>query len=122
MTDPRLTLWDWVRSQFRDDTLHDRLTRMENTMATAKDQLTDLKTAFTDFAADVDAKLNQLIEAQGNLTPDAQAVFDELKAAVADADTRVGDADGSDTPPTPEEPTEPTDPTVPGEFRSTRRR
>ncbi|WP_433460710.1 hypothetical protein [Micromonospora sp. CA-248212] len=107
MTEPRHTLWDWVRSNLRDDTLHDQVTRMETAMANAAEQLTDLKAAFTDFSADVDAKLDQLLQAQGQLDPAAQAVFDELKAAVADADARVGDADGSDTPPTPDEPTEP---------------
>lgn len=68
-------------------------------MASAKDQLNELKSAFTDFASDVDAKLNQLLAAQGTLQPDAQAVFDDLKASVQAADERVGDADGSDTPP-----------------------
>lgn len=91
----RLNTWarDWVQAPAR-------ITRLEHHMVSAKDQLTELKTAFTDFSSDVDAKLNQLLEAQGNLTPDAQVVFDELKAAVASADERVGDADGSDTPPT----------------------
>ncbi|WP_328344826.1 hypothetical protein [Micromonospora sp. NBC_00421] len=102
----RLTLWDWVRSNLRDDTLYQQHERMESQMATAAEQLNDLKTAFTDFTADVDAKLDQLLAAQKNLDPDAQAVFDDLKAAVASADDRIGDADGSDTP------TEPTDPST----------
>lgn len=92
---------------------------LEEFMVKAAAQLSELKSAFSDFASDVDAKLDQLIQAQGELQPDAQAVFDELKAAVQDADTRVGDADGSDTPPTPEPgatepaPTEPEQPTNP---------
>lgn len=74
-------------------------------MASAKQQLEDLKTAFTDFTADVDAKLDALSAAQGDLNPEAQAAFDELKAAVAEADARVGDADGSDAdnPPPPDD-------------------
>lgn len=80
-------------------TLARRTDRLEHAMAKAKDQIADLKTAFTDFAADVDARLDQLRNAQGELDPEAQQIFDELKQAVADADARIGDADGSDTPP-----------------------
>lgn len=89
----------------------DRITHLEATMANAREQLTELKAAFTDFSADVDAKLDQLLAAQGELQPDAQTVFDELKAAVQDADARVGDADGSDTPaPGPVDDTVPVEP------------
>lgn len=77
----------------------DRIPHLEATMANATTQLTELKAAFSDFSADVDAKLDHLLAAQGELQPDAQAVFDEIKAAVQAADERVGDADGSDTPP-----------------------
>ncbi|BAL87316.1 hypothetical protein AMIS_20960 [Actinoplanes missouriensis 431] len=79
------------------------ITNLEDTMATAAEQLTELKNAFVDFRDDVNAKLDQLAAAQGNLTPDAQTVFDELKQAVADADAQVGDADGSDVPTEPVE-------------------
>lgn len=81
--------------------LERRVKRVEKQMASAKDQLQDLKTSFTDFTADVDAKLDELAAAQGDLDPAAQAVFDDLKQAVADADTKIGDADGSDTTPPP---------------------
>ena len=70
-------------------------------MANAREQLGELRGMFTDFVADVDARLNQLQEAQGNFTPEAQAEFDALKQAVSEADGRVGDADGSDTPAEP---------------------
>lgn len=73
-----------------------RLNKLEDKMASAKQQLTELTAAFSDFSADVDAKLNQLLEQQGQLEPEAQATFDELKAAVRAADDRLGDADGSD--------------------------
>jgi uncharacterized coiled-coil protein SlyX len=76
-----------------------RIDRLEKNMATAKDQIAELRGTFTDFAADVDARLDQLLAAQGTLNAEAQAEFDALKQAVADADAKVGDADGSDTPP-----------------------
>ncbi|MEU4558544.1 hypothetical protein AB0F72_09140 [Actinoplanes sp. NPDC023936] len=79
------------------------ITNLEDIMATAAEQLTELKDAFTDFRDDVNAKLDQLAAAQGNLNPEAQTVFDELKQAVADADAQVGDADGSETPTEPVE-------------------
>lgn len=87
----------------------DRIPHLEEAMANATTQLTELKTAFSDFSSDVDAKLDQLLAAQGELQPDAQAVFDEIKAAVASADARVGDADGSDTPVVTDPADEPTD-------------
>ncbi len=68
-------------------------------MATAKDQIAEVKAAFADFVADVTAKLDQLVAAQGTLDPEAQTILDELKAAVAEADAKVGDAAGSDNPP-----------------------
>jgi hypothetical protein len=86
--------------------------RLEILMASAKVQLDELKTQFSDFSSDVDAKLNQLVAAQGELSPEAQVVFDELKASVAAADSKVGDADGSDTVVPPVEPTDPEVPQV----------
>ncbi len=80
-----------------------RIDRLERRMATAKEQLQELSGAFSDFVADVNAKLDQLVAAQGTLDPEAQTILDELKAAVADADAKVGDADGSDTPPRDED-------------------
>jgi hypothetical protein len=87
----------------------DAIPRMETAMANAATQLTDLKTAIVDYNADVDAKLDQLLAAQGDLTPDAQVIFDDLKATVAAADAKVGDADGSDTPVEPAPPVEDTE-------------
>jgi hypothetical protein len=88
----------------------DRIPHLEELMAKATTQLNELKSAFSDFSTDVDAKLDQLLAAQGELQPDAQAVFDEIKAAVRAADEKVGDADGSDTPTVPTEPTDPNQP------------
>lgn len=80
-------------------------------MTSITEQLTGLKGQFSDFASDVNARLQQLADAQGTFSADAQAIFDDLKASVEAADASVGDADGSDTPPpAPTEPTEPTEP------------
>lgn len=86
--------------------------QLEAAMTSITDQLTGLKNQFADFASDVNARLQQLADAQGTFSPDAQVIFDDFKAAVAAADASVGDADGSDTPPpAPTEPTEPVDET-----------
>jgi phage shock protein A len=68
-------------------------------MATAKQQLDDLKTQLGDTTADVLAKLDQLTQQLGQLDPEAQATLDEIKAGVQSLDAAVGDADGSDVPP-----------------------
>jgi hypothetical protein len=68
-------------------------------MATAAQQLTDLKAQFADTTSDVLAKLDQLTQQLGQLDPAAQATLDEIKAGVQQLDDAVGDADGSDTPP-----------------------
>lgn len=84
-------------------------------MSKITEQLAELKGQFTDFTSDVDARLTQLAEAQGTFTPEAQAQFDELRAAVQAADSKVGDADGSDKPAEPTDPAEPDAPTpLPG--------
>jgi hypothetical protein len=88
--------------------------QLEVAVATITQQLTELKAQFTDFAGDVDARLAQLAEAQGTFTPEAQALFDELRASVQAADAKVGDADGSETPAEPTDPAEPDAP-VPAE-------
>ena len=86
-----------------DPAVLDGITRLETTMATAAEDLAGLKADLTDFFADMDAKLDQLVEAQGTLNPEAKALFDEIKATVAAKDAEMGDADGSD--PEPVEPT-----------------
>lgn len=86
----------------------DRIERIESKldtlgviMATAAQQLTDLKAQIGDTTADVLAKLDQLTQQAGNLSPEAQATLDEIKAGVQQLDDTVGDADGSDAPPPP---------------------
>lgn len=76
-----------------------QLNRMEHIMASAAEQLTALQTQLTDTTTDVLAKLDQLAAQAGNLSPEAQATFDSIVAAVTALDTTVGDADGSDNPP-----------------------
>lgn len=78
-----------------------QLQRMENMMATAAEQLTELKAQLADTSADVLAKIDQLTAQLGTLSPEAQATLDEIVAGVSSLDTTVGDADGSDVPPPP---------------------
>ena len=105
MTHPRITLWDWLRSNLRDNDIHDQLTRMETAMANEAEQLTAIKNQLTDVHADVRAKLDQV---RAETSPEGQALLDEVKAALESFDSEIGDADGSDTPPVdPELPTEP---------------
>jgi len=80
----------------------EQLERMERLIMTATDNLTELKTDLVDVFADIDAKLDRLIAAQGDLNPEAQEVFDEIKGIVAAKDAEIGDEDGSDTPVDPE--------------------
>lgn len=82
-------------------------------MANITQQLTELKAQFADFASDVDARLSQLADAQGTFSPEAQQILDDLRATVQEADAKVGDADGSDTPGEGDTPGEPTDPATP---------
>lgn len=87
---------DVIRQFLGTDKIIALLLRMEHDMASTKEQLSQLKAQFADFVSDVDAKLDQLAQAQGQMDPEAQQVFDDIKQALADADSRVGDADGSE--------------------------
>lgn len=70
-------------------------------MADQVTELTELQTRMNDFRSDLFARLDALETAQGQFTPEAKVLFDAIKSTLAEADTRVGDADGSDNPPTP---------------------
>lgn len=70
-------------------------------MASAAQQLSDLKAQLADTTADVLAKIQQLTDQLGQLPTDAQATLDDIKAGVQQLDDAVGDADGSDTPAEP---------------------
>lgn len=76
-----------------------QLNRMEILMASAAEQLAELKAQLADTTSDVLAKIEQLTAQLGELSPEAQATLDEIKAGVESLDTAVGDADGSDNPP-----------------------
>lgn len=86
-----------------------RIRNMEETMATAAEQINALTAKVDDLVSDVRAALVALGAERENLTADGQAALDTLNAKVDAFDQEVGDADGSDTPPVPptDEPTEP---------------
>ncbi|WBB94205.1 hypothetical protein [Verrucosispora sp. WMMC514] len=113
----RITFWDWVRSNLRDDTLNRRITRMEKHMATAAEQLEALHGKVDDVIADVRAALDILRADRENLTEAGQAALDSLNAKVEAFDVEIGDADNSDTPPVEEPPVDPGEPTDPAAFR-----
>lgn len=75
-----------------------QLTRMEQLMTAANDDLVALKAQLADTTADVLAKLAQLTEQLGVLPEDAAATLADITTAVGALDAAVGDADGSDTP------------------------
>lgn len=81
--------------------IEQKIDHLGGLMATAAQQLTDLKAQLADTTADILAKLDQLSQQAGNLSPEAQATLDEIKAGVQQLDATVGDADGSDTPAPP---------------------
>ncbi len=96
-----MSLRDHIRRYFGTLAISNHLANLEETMATALEQLTELRAAVTDMNSDLTAKLDQLAAAQGEFTPEAQQVFDDIKQTVAAADAKVGDADGSDAPAEP---------------------
>lgn len=87
------------------------LEELRSEMATAAEQIGQLSAKIDDVAADFTAFKEAMEAERENLSPAGQAALDEANAKLANLDTAVGDADGSDTPPVePEEPTDPTDP------------
>ncbi len=95
--------------------------RLENHMATAAEQITALAqkidaqgAVIADIAADFAAFRDAMVAERENLTPAGQAALDEaflqadaVSARLADLDTAVGDADGSDTEVPPVDPETP---------------
>jgi hypothetical protein len=94
-TGSRPTLQQRIRRWIGTDTLP----RMEHTMATATQQLTDLSNKVDDLINDVRAALTTI--GQDTLSTEAQTALDQLNAKIDAFDTEVGDADGSDTPTEP---------------------
>lgn len=119
MTQPaRITFRDWLTSYLRDDSIHTKIDRMEQQVATTAEQLDQvttkveaLSTVTADVLADFRAFRDAMIADRENPTEAEQAAIDRANAALdrhsaalGELDVEVGDADGSDTP---EEPTEP---------------
>lgn len=77
------------------------LIRLENGMATAREQLDTLNTKMDDVMADVRAFRDAAEADKAQLNPEAQEAFDRISAKVDAFDAEVGDADGSDTPAAP---------------------
>ena len=86
---------DYVRGLIGQTAVTEQMTRMENDMANAKEQIEALSAKVDDLAADVRA-------GKGELDPEAQAAFAQLAQKVSDLDAEVGDADGSDTVASPD--------------------
>lgn len=92
-----------------------RITRMENLLTTQAEAIAALTARFegvagiaADILADVRALLATVTAERENLTAEGQAALDlantraqEAADKLAELDTTVGDADGSDTPPPP---------------------
>jgi hypothetical protein len=96
-----------------DPDLMARLATLEETVADQVTELTALRDQVTEFVEDLNARIEALEAAQGQFTPEAEAILAPLKAGLQAAVDRVGDADadGNPTPilppPPPPEP-EPT--------------
>lgn len=75
-----------------------RLTTLEEQIVTITEDLAALRATVTEFNEDIAAKVAALEAAQGTFSPEAQAAFDELKAAVEAGVTMVGDADADGNP------------------------
>lgn len=94
-----------------DDDLVARVTTLEEAMADQVTELTALRDQVTEFVEDLNARIAALEAAQGQFTPEAEAVLAPLKAGLQAAVDRVGDADADGNPAPimpPEEPEPPT--------------
>lgn len=78
-----------------------QLTRLENAMATEREQIEAASSKLDDLIADVRALLES---ERDRLSPEGQVSLDNLTARIAAFDTEVGDADGSDAPAAGEDP------------------
>lgn len=99
--DPRPGIKHWIRRYLGTDNL-------EETMATATEQLQNLTTKVDDLTSDIRSALAVINE--DTLSDTAQAALDSLTAKIEAFDTEVGDADGSDTVVPPVEPVDPETP------------
>lgn len=90
-----------------DPELVNRVTALEEAMADQVTELTALRDQVTEFVQDLEARIAALEAAQGQFTPEAEALLTDLKAGLQAAVDRVGDADADGNPapimPPPEE-------------------
>lgn len=84
-----------------------RVSTLEATMADQVTELTALRDQVAEFVQDLEARIAALEAAQGQFTPEAEALLTELKGGLQAAVDRVGDADADGNPvpvmPPPEE-------------------
>lgn len=93
-----------------DPDLVNRVTALEEAMADQVTELTALRDQVTEFVEDLNARIEALEAAQGQFTPEAEAILAPLKAGLQAAVDRVGDADADGNPAPilpPEEPPTP---------------
>lgn len=90
-----------------DPELVNRVTALEEAMADQVTELTALRDQVTEFVQDLEARIVALEAAQGQFTPEAEALLTDLKTGLQAAVDRVGDADADGNPvpvmPPPEE-------------------
>jgi hypothetical protein len=94
-----------------DPVLVARITALEEAMADQVTELTALRDQVTEFVEDLNTRIEALEAAQGQFTPEAEAILAPLKAGLQAAVDRVGDADADGNPAPilpPEEPAPPT--------------
>lgn len=88
-----------------------RVAALEEAMADQVTELTALRDQVTEFVQDLEARITALEAAQGQFTPEAEALLTELKGGLQAAVDRVGDADEDGNPapimPPPVEPPAP---------------
>lgn len=81
-----------------DSDLGPRLSTLEETVADQVTELTALRDQVTEFVQDLGARIDALEAAQGQFTPEAEALLTELKGGLQAASDRVGDADADGNP------------------------
>jgi hypothetical protein len=72
--------------------------QLNTIMATQTEALNQIKASLAKVGAELTTKIEELIAAQGNLTPDAQTIADEINARLAALDAIVPDDPAPLTP------------------------
>lgn len=81
-----------------DPDLVARIQALEETVADQVTELTALNDQVVEFVEDLTARIEALEAAQGQFTPEAEAILAPLKAGLQAAVDRVGDADADGNP------------------------